>query len=313
MKKQTEERGTKADSQCFDLPDGRKLEVLLGGDPQGFPLVMHHGTPGSMTAFADWHTECRDRGLRLICASRPGYAGSSRLAGRSVAQVASDVAAILDALGHDRFLTAGKSGGGPHALACAALLPGRCVAAATLAGVGAYAAENLDFLDGMGPENVAEFGAAIEGEAALRRWMGEHGEALRQVTGETIVRALGGLVPEPDKAVLVGGYAERLARVCRRSLEPGFDGWVDDDLAFARPWGFRLEDIRAPIGVWQGELDLMVPFAHGRWLVECIPGATGHLVPGHGHFSLVVRYRPEILDDLVPSGLIGEPTRPSMA
>jgi len=282
----------------LELAHGRTVDVLLGGDPQGFPLVMHHGTPGDSTLFGDWDEPCSAHGMKLICASRPGYATSTRQAARSVADAATDVAAILDRLAHDDFVTAGWSGGGPHALACAALLPRRCRAAATLAGVGPFGVGDLDFLAGMGPENVVEFGAACEGETALRQWMRDNGEPLRAVTGEAIAASLGGLVPEVDKQVLVGGYAEAMATSFRRGLERGLNGWIDDDLAFTKPWGYELTAIHAPVTVWQGDLDLMVPFAHGRWLVDHIPGARARLAPGHGHISLVVHYRAEILADL---------------
>jgi len=281
------------------LPGGRNAEIGLGGDPAGPALVLHHGTPGDATTFADWHAPCLARGLRLICISRPGYAGSTRLPGRAVAQVADDVAAILDALGHHRFVTAGWSGGGPHALACAARLPGRCTAAATLAGVAPYLVDDLDFLAGMGQENIDEFGAALKGEAELRRWLNENGESLRRVTGPELADAFGDLVAPVDKAVLVGGYADELAAVFRRALAPGFDGWVDDDLAFTKAWGFKLDDIRAPVSVWQGELDRMVPFAHGRWLLRHVPRAEARLVDAHGHLSLVARHRDKVLDELL--------------
>lgn len=282
------------------LPGGRTVDVFLGGDAAGFPLVMHHGTPSDSTTFSDWHDACLDRGLRLICVSRPGYASSTRLAGRDVAQAARDTADVLDRLAQSTFLTAGWSGGGPHALACAALLPDRCVGAATLAGVGPYGEQDLDFLAGMGPENVDEFQAALGAEDALRAWMRENGEAFRHVTGEAIAQAFGGLVAPIDKAVLTtGGYAEQMAAVMRRALEHGFDGWVDDDRAFARPWGFDVGGIQLPVTVWQGDLDLMVPFAHGRWLAQHLPHATAQMVAGHGHISLVTQYRCEILDDLL--------------
>jgi pimeloyl-ACP methyl ester carboxylesterase len=285
-------------NSVFTLGDGRVLDVHLGGDETGVPLLLHHGTPSDSTTFADWHHDCRERGLRLICASRGGYATSSRSPGRTVAQVAHDSAELLDQLGHTTFVTAGWSGGGPHALACAAVLPDRCVAAATLAGVGPYGEPDLDFDEGMGPENVEEFGAALHGEPTLRNWMAEFGEPFRGVTGADIADALGGLVPEIDKQVLTGGYAEQMAASSRRALEHGLDGWIDDDLAFTSPWGFELGTIDVPVTVWQGDLDLMVPFAHGRWLARHLPRATARMVPGHGHISLVTQYRTEILDEL---------------
>lgn len=283
------------------LADGRSMEVLLGGDPLGYPLVAHHGTPGEMNVFADWHLPCRARGLRLICASRPGYANSTRKPGRSVSDVAADVAALLHLLGHDRFLTVGWSGGGPHALACAALLPDRCVAVATLGGVAAYAEGGLDFLAGMGAENVAEFGAAAAGETELHRWMADHADAYRAITGVALADALGGLVPDVDRDALTGELADRMAAAIRRATSRGFDGWIDDDLGFVRPWGFHIDAIRSPVTVWQGELDLMVPLAHGRWLLQSIPGAAARILPGQGHISLVANFKPQVLDDLLSS------------
>ena len=161
---------------------------------------------------------------------------------------------------------------------------------------------DLDFLAGMGPENVSEFGAALSGEAALRAWKHEHGEPFRHITGPELAAALGGLVPAIDTAALTGGYADRMAAEMRRALAHGFDGWVDDDLAFTQPWGFELASIARPVTVWQGELDLMVPFEHGRWLARRVPGARSVMVPGHGHISLVTHHREAILDGLTVAG-----------
>jgi pimeloyl-ACP methyl ester carboxylesterase len=284
------------------LPDGRELEVLLGGDPAGRPIVLHHGTPGHATTYVDWDDACAARGLRLVAAARPGYGASTRAPGRRVADAAADTAAVLDHLGADEFLTAGWSGGGPHALACAALLPDRCLAAASLAGVGAYGQSDLNFLAGMGEENVDEFGVATQGEAALRSWMTANAEPMRQASAAELAEAFGGLVPQIDKDVLYQGYAEVLHASMQRGLRDGFDGWIDDDLAFVQPWGFELASIDGPVRIWQGELDLMVPQAHAPWLASKIPGADSRVVPGHGHLSLVTAYRGEILDDLATAG-----------
>ncbi len=279
--------------------DGRVLDVLAGGAERGPALVMHHGTPSDATLWADWDAVASERGIRLLSISRPGYATSARQPGRHVSGVAADVEAVLAHFDVPWFVTAGWSGGGPHALACAALLGSRCRAAATLAGVGAYGVSDLDFLEGMGPENHAEFGAALRGEGDARAWLGANAEALRNVTGPELADAFGGLVPQADKNVLAGGFAAGMAATMRRALAGGFDGWVDDDLAFIQPWGFDLTAIAVPVAIWQGDLDLMVPFAHGAWLRRHIPPATSHAAPGHGHISLIVTYRTAIVDDLL--------------
>jgi pimeloyl-ACP methyl ester carboxylesterase len=280
-------------------PDGRALDVLVGGADAGPALLAHHGTPSDASLWAGWDELAAARDLRLIAISRPGYGGSTRKPGRSVADVAADAGVVLDALTVPWFVTTGWSGGGPHALACAALLPERCRAVATLAGVGPYGVPNLDFLAGMGPENHEEFGAAVAGEAPLRAWLGANAEPMRHVTGEGIVAAFGGLIPQCDKDALAGGFADDLAAEMRRALARGFDGWVDDDLAFVREWGFGFASIAAPITVWQGDLDLMVPAAHGAWLARHLPSAVARAAPSHGHLSLVTTFRTEIVDALL--------------
>src|SRR5262249_5242358 len=150
------------------------------------------------------------------------------------------------------FVTAGWRGGGPHALACAAALPGRCLAAASIAGVAPYQADGLDWLAGMGPENVAEFGAALRGEAALTEFLEREAAGLRTVTGEGVAKALGGLVIEADQAVLTGEFADYIAAGLRAATSAGVAGWRDDDLAFTRDWGFPLGQ-GAPVAVWQGD------------------------------------------------------------
>ena len=286
------------DLQTMTLPDGRTFEYLVEGDPDGYPLVHHHGTPGAAVPFPKYAEAAKERGLKLIQYSRAGYAGSSPRPGRAVADVTDDVAALLDHLGDDDFITLGWSGGGPHSLACAARLPVRCRAAATGAGVAPYHAEGLDFLDGMGPENHEEFGAALDGPEKLVPYLKKEAATLTSVTAEQIADALGGLVSEVDKAYATGEYAERTLRVFQRAVENGVDGWRDDDLAFTRDWGFALDDITVPVSIWQGAQDRMVPFAHGKWLAEHVPGARVHLDDDQGHLSLWARIG-EILDDLL--------------
>jgi pimeloyl-ACP methyl ester carboxylesterase len=285
------------------VPDGRKIDVLIAGPADGLPLVLHEGTPVGLVLYPPTVRAAQVRGLRVILAARPGYEGSTPRPGRRVVDVAGDTAAVLDELGADTFVTVGWSGGGPHTLACAAALPGRCLAAASVAGVAPYQANGLDWLAGMGPENVDEFGAAVAGEAVLTQFLDSAAATLGTVTGADVAQALGGLVIAADQAALTGEFADYVAAALRASMNTGIAGWRDDDLAFVRDWGFPLggaqDHSAAPVSIWQGDQDKMVPFAHGQWLAANIPGARAHLLPGEGHLSLTVSSLDRILDDLL--------------
>ena len=163
------------------LPDGRTLEAVDEGDPDGTLLIFHHGSPGAAVAFEPFDRAAAERGIRLVTLSRAGFGDSSRHEGRSVASAAADAAALADHLGAERFLTMGWSGGGPHALACAALLPERVPAAATIAGVAPYDAEGLAWTDGMGESNQIEYPLAARDPDELLRWMQPQVEALAVV------------------------------------------------------------------------------------------------------------------------------------
>jgi pimeloyl-ACP methyl ester carboxylesterase len=281
------------------LPDGRALEILIDGPAEGLPLIFHFGTPCAAVFFRPLVAEATRRKLRTVIYSRPGYATSSAKPGRSVADAVGDVQAILGELDAEEFVTIGWSGGGPHALACAANLPDRCAAAVSLAGVAPYAAAGLDWMAGMGPENIEEFNLALQGEAALTPWLEQQAVALGQVEGPAVAAALGGLVSDVDKAALTGEFAEFMAAVFRRAVSSGIAGWRDDDLAFTRDWGFDLTRIERPVAVWQGEQDRMVPFTHGQWLAQHIPNARVRLYRDEGHLSLGVKALDRIIDDVV--------------
>jgi len=299
--------------QSLGMADGRVAEILTDGPSDGLPLVLHEGTPVGLSVYPPTVQAAAVRGLRVVLLARPGYEGSTPWPGRRVADVASDVAEVLDRLGADTFLSAGWSGGGPHALACAALLPGRCLAAASIAGVAPYGASGLDWMAGMGPENVEEFSAALKGEQALTDFLEPAAAGMRDVTGAQVAEALGGLASAVDKAALSGEFAEHMAAVLRAALSGGIAGWRDDDLAFTTGWGFSLgwddklgvetllgpENPPAPVAVWQGDQDRMVPFAHGQWLATHITRVRAHLLPGEGHLTLTVTSIDRILDDLL--------------
>lgn len=288
-----------SERRLISRPGGGAIEIVLDGGPEGTILLFHHGTPGSGVPSPGMAQAARRRGLRYVALVRPGYAGSTRRAGRRVVDVASDAAAVLDALGGGRCLTLGTSGGGPHALACAAAIPDRVAAAATIGCVAPFDAEGLDFLAGMGNENIEEFGAAVEGTAALHAFLERFAGDLRVVTEPEIADALGDLVPPVDRAALARGYAASLAEDIRTGLEPGYLGWFDDDLAFVRDWGFEPAGISVPVSLWQGEQDRMVPFAHGAWLSRVIPRVRAHLLPDDGHLSITVDSIGAVLDDLI--------------
>ena len=287
------------------VPGGRQVDVLTAGPPAGLPFVLHNGTPGGLVTFGPMARAAAGRGLRTVMCARPGYGASTPWPGRRVADVAGDVAAVLDALGAGEFVTAGWSGGGPHALACAVLLPGRCLAAVTMAGVAPYLAPGLDWLAGMGPENVEEFTAAAAGEEPLTRFLEAAAAGLGAVSGADVAAALGGLVGEADRAALTGEFAEYLAGSMRAAVAGGVAGWRDDDLAFTGDWGFALDTPGAPVAVWQGDGDRMVPPAHGAWLAAHLPGARARLLAGEGHLTLAVTSFGAILDDLL--ALAGRP------
>jgi pimeloyl-ACP methyl ester carboxylesterase len=236
-----------------------------------------------------------------VTTSRPGYGDSTRQPGRSVADVTADTAAALAAIGAERCLVAGWSGGGPHALACAARL-GAAAGVLVIAGVAPYGADGLDWLAGMGAANVAEFSAAAGGEDQLRPYLLHEREQLKDVTAAGIIASLDSLLPDVDRAVLTGEFGEDIAANIREALRTGVEGWLDDDLAFTRPWGFDLDEITVPTMIWQGIADLMVPFAHGQWLASRLTGATAHLEQAEGHLSISLGALDRMLGELVRAG-----------
>lgn len=275
------------------LTDGRFLEYFDNGIASTSAIVFHHGTPGHGHTWSAWLEVAAARGIRALAYSRAGYGISDRNEGRTIASNNSDIRELLDSFGIREFISIGWSGGGPHALATTTLAG--CKGAITLAGVGAYGVDDLDFLAGMGPENEEEFGEALKGEAAIATWMDTNASVFKNVTGEMIREVFGGLIGDADKEILQGDFAEENATSIRKGLAVSFDGWIDDDIAFVQPWGFDLSVIKVPVQIWQGDDDFMVPHAHSYWLEKHIPGSQLNFVPGHGHISLVVTHRDEIL------------------
>jgi pimeloyl-ACP methyl ester carboxylesterase len=277
------------------LPGGRRIHVREAGDPRGDVVLVHHGTPSSGLLATWWAQDAAARGIRLVSYDRPGYGLSDRHPGRQVADAAADCAAIADALGANRFRTWGVSGGGPHALACAALLPDRVIAAAAVASVAPYTADNLDWLGGMGSDNLDEFGQAVKGESALRPYLDHATAEFVRTSPDALVDAMLSILGDPDVALLratapdAPPVAELLTTSMTEGLRAGVDGWLDDDLAFVAEWGFDVAEIRVPVLVLQGRHDLMVPFTHGAWLAATVPGVAARLTDTDGHLTLLTR------------------------
>jgi pimeloyl-ACP methyl ester carboxylesterase len=280
------------------LSDGRRLDVRVSGPADGVPVLFHHGTPGAATPIRAMERAAHTRGMRLVTSSRPGYGDSTRQPARRVVDVVEDTVSLLEAIEADRCIVAGWSGGGPHALACGARLP---VAAAVvvIAGVAPYDADGLDWLAGMGEDNQAEFSAAAAGQEELRAFLHQLHPHLKSVDAAGIISSLASVLPEVDRAVLTNEFGEDMAVSFREALRTGVDGWLDDDMAFMKPWGFDLSEVSAPTMIWQGSEDLMVPFAHGQWLASRLTGASVHLEQGEGHLSVGVGALDRMLEEAV--------------
>jgi pimeloyl-ACP methyl ester carboxylesterase len=276
------------------LADGRTLHVYEAGVGDGQAVIAIYGTPSSGLIYDAHAQDAEARGIRLVTFDRAGYGTSDAKPGRSVGDVAADVAAIADELELEHFAVWGVSGGGPHALACAALLPGRVTAAASLAGVAPYGVDGLDWTAGMGEDNIEEFGASVQGRGPLDTYLRAQAAGLAGATVEDLRVVWASLLTPVDAEIASGPHAVYLMESMRRALALGVDGWLDDDLAFVAPWGFELDEIAVPVLLWQGEQDRFVPFSHGRWLAERIPGVEARLTADDGHLTLMEHRVPDV-------------------
>ena len=274
------------------LKDGRDFDYISNDSQSEVGILFHHGTPGECTGWQKWFSELA--GIKAVAASRPGYGLSDRRRARTVASDIEDQSQLLEFLGINKFVSIGWSGGGPHAINMTR--HPNCVGAITLAGVGEWGNKDLNFLEGMGPENHEEFGAALNGEADIENWMQKNYPGFANVQGSDLIESFGGLIGDADKRALTPEVAEVDAKSFRRALIKGYFGWLDDDLAFVQSFGFDLSQVTKPVLVWQGDDDFMVPRAHSEWLAKHIPTAKLNFVPGHGHISLGESYRSEIIE-----------------
>lgn len=283
------------------LRDGRTLEAAVAGEEGAPALLFHHGTPGSALCMDVLVEPALARGWRYVSATRSGYGVSTRDPGRSIGSVVADSEDLLDALSIDRFVAAGWSGGGPHALACAAALPRRCAAAISIAGVAPYLPGEFDWTEGMGEDNVHEFELAMRGGPEYDEMLESVRAALLGVDAAEVASirdVFGNLVPDADEAAASPAACRGVVECLQRGLRDSVEGFRDDDQAFLRPWGVDLAGIEVPVGIWFGDEDLMVPGRHGEWLSERVPGARRHRLGGEGHFSLPLGHVDDMYDEL---------------
>ncbi len=270
------------------------MSVEIQGDPDGKPVLVHMGTPNSRLLYGPNVADAEARGLRLICYDRPGYGGSTPQAGRTVADCADDVRAICQALEVNRIGVWGISGGGPHALACAALLADLVVAVASLASPAPYESEGLDYFAGMGQDNVDDIQLMLADEAAARAKLEQDRERSLATTAADLTESLQTLLTATDAAMLDGPLADYFVAAARDGLAPGAQGWWDDGIAHISPWGFQLTDIAVPVLLLPGRQDMFVPFAHGQWLAAHVPGVEARLLEGDGHLTLLANQVGEV-------------------
>jgi pimeloyl-ACP methyl ester carboxylesterase len=261
-------------------PDGRTLAVQDAGDRDGRPVMVHVGTPGGRRLYGPRTlADAERRQLRLITYDRPGYGGSTPQPGRSMADCAGDVRAICDALGIDRLAMWGWSGGGPHVLACAALLSDLVPAVASLASPAPYDAEGLDWLAGFSQAAIEEVRLTLTDQAAARALFRQEREKLlsappAQVAPDMLAGAHGA-----DLAL----YTTDQAISIQQALAPGIEGYWDDGVAQLTPWGFDVGRIPVPVLLLHGVQDEVAPFSHGQWLASRIPGAEAWFFEDEGH------------------------------
>jgi pimeloyl-ACP methyl ester carboxylesterase len=273
-------------TQTVAAADGRTLTIAEWGDPDGFPVFLLHGTPGSRLDGQGNASAYADVGARAIMYDRPGYGGSDRFRGRRVVDSVADVSAIADSLRIERFAVSGGSWGGPHSLAVAARLPERVTRAACIAGPAPFDIPGFDWFAAMDAVNVEEIGWALEGEDVLHREIERMTAAWLERVNNDPTKAGDVEFSEADRAVMASPEQHEMERrMLNEAFRHGVWGYVDDIFCLIHPWGFDVAEIRVPTRIDYGLTDVLVPPQHGEWLTHNVPNAEPVIDDQGGHFS----------------------------
>nr|WP_205718572.1 alpha/beta hydrolase [Actinomadura sp. WMMA1423] len=265
--------------------DGRGLAVEQCGAPGGRPVFLLHGTPGSRLGPIPRPMVLYQLGIRLISFDRAGYGLSDRSFGRTVADIAADVRAIADFLGLEEFAVLGRSGGGPHALACAALLPERARRVAALVALAPAQAEGLDWFEGMAVSNTRQYLAARGQGRLISARLRSAADGIRADPARYLAEIHAELTRSDRRVVADAGMRRMLYETFAEAFRRSADGWIDDLLAFSRPWGFDPGDIGVPTMLWHGADDTFSPAGHSRWLAGRIRTSTVVIQSDSAHFG----------------------------
>ena len=280
----------------FETPDGRDLLVESVGDPKGRALLFCNGTPTSRKIFQDMADETITRGAHLICYDRPGYGGSTSNPGRTVADSVGDLSTIAEHFKIDQMAVWGISGGGPHAIAAAVLLPNLVCAAATFASLAPFTSSNFDYFEGMSEKKRMQRSLYLSDPVGFKKHLHESREEILSATEDFLASKLQSM---PMEARVSKSFYQFSYETMQIAVERGIQGYWEDYQAFFSDWGVDLSTNVNPIQLWHGQRDLDVPYQHTQWLSKTIPHSELRLTETDGHFSILEKHRVQVMDWLL--------------
>lgn len=281
-------------STSLKLPDGRCIEYIDNGVSSKSALILHHGTPTSMTVWGTWLAAAAELGIRAIAFTRPGYASSDRKVGRSIIDANEDLEEILNQLAVENFVSVGWSGGGPYALASGLL--NKCSGVQLIASVSPYDAEDFDWFQDQTPEMVEEAKISARSLEDSINFKENYYKEIRDMTAEQFLTEYAKRLSFESFETTYREFSKDLSFSMHDALRDGVIGYAEDEYAFLRNWGFDTKEIQVPVLIWQGLDDLSVSPHMARWLNANISNPTLKLLEGQHHSSIMVEKRAEILN-----------------